>query len=85
MLRQTLRIAASLCVITLLVSCSSHSSDADSRAMDATAEQPVAAKVRQPTILDDQLKALDKAKAVEQTLQKGQADRDKEIDEQSGG
>lgn len=84
MLRQTLLLAASLCAATLLVACSSHSSDADSHAADTPADQPAAAETRQPTVFDDQLKALDKAKAVEQTLQKAQADRDKQMQEQGG-
>lgn len=84
MLRQTLQLAASLCAVTLLVACSSHSSDADSRAADAPAAPPAATETRKPTVFDDQLKALDKAKAVEQTLQKAQADRDKQMEDQGG-
>ncbi len=85
MLRQSLPFAASLCAAALLVACSSHSSDTDSRAADAPADQPATAEARKPTVFDDQLKALDKTKAVEQTLQKAQADRDKQMDEQDGG
>ncbi len=84
MLRQTLHLAAGLCAATLLVACSSDSSDADSRAAETPADQPTAAETRQPTVFDDQLKALDKAKSVEQTLQKAQADRDKQMEEQGG-
>jgi hypothetical protein len=39
---------------------------------------------RAPTVLDDQLKALDKARAVEATLQKEQANRDKAIEDAGG-
>ena len=85
MLRQTLQLAASLCAVTLLVACSSHSSEADSGAAASPADQPAAAEARKPTVFDDQLKALDKAKSVEQTLQKAQADRDKKMDDQDGG
>ena len=85
MLRQTLPLAASLCAFTLLIACSSHSSDADSGRAEAPVDSPAAAEARQPTVFDDQLKALDKAKSVEQTLQKAQAERDKEMDEQGGG
>ncbi len=85
MLRQTLPLAASLCAVTLLIACSSHSSDADRRAAEAPVDPPAAAETRQPTVFDDQLKALDKAKSVEQTLQKAQAEREKEMDEQGGG
>lgn len=84
MVRQTLKLAASLLALGLLAACSSHSSDADSSAVAPTADPP-AAEARKPTVFDDQLKALDKAKAVEEDLRKAQAERDKQIDEQSGG
>ena len=82
MLRQSLQLAAGVCVAILIVACSSGSTDADST--DTAAAAP-AAEARQPTVFDDQLKALDKARAVEQELQKAKAERDKQIDEQSGG
>ena len=44
---------------------------------------PTPAK-RPATVFDDQLKALDKAKAVEETLKKEQADRDKAIEDAGG-
>ncbi|HET9031648.1 MAG TPA: hypothetical protein VFN25_01955 [Dokdonella sp.] len=81
MVRQILKFTASLLVLGLLAACSSPSSDVP----DKAADQPAAAEVRKPTVFDDQLKALDKAKAVEATLKKAEAERSKEIDEQSGG
>ena len=85
MVRQTLQLTAGLLAASLLLACSSHGSDADEVQTDASGDQHPAAEARQPTVLDDQLKALDKARAVEETLKKAQADRDKQIDEQSGG
>ncbi|MEO7935116.1 MAG: hypothetical protein ABIR27_02555 [Dokdonella sp.] len=84
MVRQTLKFAASLFALSLLGACSSHSSDADNQAAAPTANSP-APVARKPTVFDDQLKALDKAKAVEEDLKKAQAERDKQIDEQTGG
>lgn len=84
MLRQSLRCAAGLCAAMLLVACSSSAPDAAPAAQTPTDQAPPA-ELRQPTVIDEQLKALDKAKAVEQELQKAQAERDKEIDAQSGG
>ncbi len=84
MVRQTLKLAAGLFALSLLGACSSHSSDTDSSAAAAPADPP-AAEARKPTVFDDQLKALDKAKAVEEDLRKAQAERDKQIDEQSNG
>jgi hypothetical protein len=85
MLRQTLQLTACLFAANLLLACSSHDSDTASDTAEAPADTPAAADQRTPTVFDDQLKALDKAKAVEETLKKAQADRDKQIDEQSGG
>ena len=85
MLRQTLQVAASLCSVIALVACSSHSLESNADQAAAAVDEPANAEARKPTVFDDQLKALDKAKAVEQTLQKAQAEHDKEIDEQSGG
>lgn len=84
MVRQTLKFSASLVALSLLVACSSRSPDTDGGAA-ATPSAPAAADARKPTVFDDQLKALDKAKAVEEELRKAQAERDKQIDEQSGG
>jgi hypothetical protein len=84
MLRQSLQFTACLLAVNLLLACSSHSPDASSDNPVAPADQP-AAEARKPTVFDDQLKALDKAKAVEEDLRKAQAERDKQMDEQSGG
>ena len=84
MVRQTLKCAASLFALGLLGACSSHSSDADVQAAAPAAAAPLP-EARKPTVFDDQLKALDKAKAVEEDLRKAQAERDKQIDEQTGG
>lgn len=85
MVRQTLKFAACLLALSALAACSSTSSDADTSAAAEAANQPDATQARDPSVFDDQLKSLDKAKAVEETLKKAQAERDKEIDEQSGG
>ncbi len=85
MLRQSLQVAASLLAVIALAACSSHTSESSADKTEAAVDQPAIATPRTPTVLDDQLKALDKAKAVEQTLQKAQAERDKEMDEQGGG
>lgn len=84
MVRQTLKFAASLFALSLLGACSSHSSGADGQAAAPAADAPLP-EARKPTIFDDQLKALDKAKAVEGDLKKAQAERDKQMDEQTGG
>lgn len=84
MARRMLKFAASLVALSLLGACTPHSPDAETGAA-ATPADPPAAAVRKPTVFDDQLKALDKAKAVEEELRKAQAERDKQIDEQSGG
>ena len=67
-----------------LVACSSHkAADTDSdAAKTAAAAQP--APVRQKTVFDDQLKALDKAKAVEKQLQEDKDKRDKAMEDQGG-
>ena len=85
MLRQSLHVAASLLAVIALAACSSHQSENSTDKTDAAVDQPATVTPRAPTVFDDQLKALDKAKAVEKTLQQEQADRDKQIDEQSGG
>jgi hypothetical protein len=84
MLRQRLQFAASLLSVTLLAACSSHSPEESTDPPESSADEP-AAEARKPTVFDDQLKALDKAKSVEETLKKAQAERDKQMDEQSGG
>ncbi len=85
MLRQTLQLAVSLLAVQLLLACSSHRDDSERASADAPVDPPAAVDARRPTVFDDQLKALDKAKAVEESLKKAQADRDRQIDEQSGG
>ena len=57
--------------------------DADQAAADRAAEQAAAKK--QKTVFDDQLKALDKAKAVEQQLQDDKDKRDKAMQAQENG
>ena len=47
------------------------------------AEAPAAAKRK--TVFDDQLKALDKAKALEKQMQEDQRKRDEEIEKQEQG
>jgi hypothetical protein len=54
MVRQTLQLTAGLLAASLLLACSSHGSDADEVQTDASGDQPAAAEVRQPTVLDDQ-------------------------------
>ena len=70
--------------VLALGACSSHSAaDADAGgAKAAAATQP--APARQKTVFDDQLKALDKAKAVEKQLQEDKAKQDKAIEDQGG-
>ncbi|MEO5561125.1 MAG: hypothetical protein ABIO49_14385 [Dokdonella sp.] len=77
MLRTSL-ITASLLA---LAACSSHTStDVQADAAKAVPAQPAAAK--QKTVIDDQLKALDKARAVGNQLEKEKEDHDKAIDDQ---
>ena len=79
MLRTSL-ITASLLA---LAACSSHTStDAQADAAKAVPAQPAAAK--QKTVIDDQLKALEKAKGVEKQLQDEKEAHDKAIEEQGG-
>jgi hypothetical protein len=66
--------------LVALAACGGHPS-ADA-AKTAAATQP--APVRQKTVFDDQLKALDKAKAVEKQLQENKAKQDKAIEDQGG-
>ncbi len=65
-----------LALAALCVSCSQSS-----------APPPAAAKADPPaqkTVIDDQLKALDKAKAVQDTLDQQAKERDKKMQEQGG-
>ncbi|HMM66555.1 MAG TPA: hypothetical protein PKC03_06405 [Dokdonella sp.] len=80
MLRQTLQAAACVLGFGLLLACSKPAADDPQPAVDPAAT-PAA---RPATVLDEQLKALDKAKAVEQQLQKEKADQDKAIEDAGG-
>jgi hypothetical protein len=84
MLRQTLLIAASVAALALLAACSSAAPDADEARSDPGADAAAQPAKRPATVFDDQLKALDKAKSVEATLQQEQADRDKAIEDAGG-
>ena len=46
--------------------------------------EATAAPVKQKTVFDDQLKALDKAKAVEKQMQEDKEKQDKAIEDQGG-
>jgi hypothetical protein len=86
MLRQSLQFSASLFAVNLLLACSSHSPDTSSDKSATSAQKPAAeARTPAPTVIDDQLKALDKAKAAREAVEKAQVDRNKEIDDESGG
>jgi hypothetical protein len=77
------RIAAGVLIGSLVSACSAggDGTPAESEPIEA----PVAATpAKQKTFLDAQLKAIDKAKTVEQTLQQDAANTDKAI-EDSGG
>ena len=85
MVRSTPTQATLICMsVFVLGACSSHkAADADGEAAKAAATvQPATA--RQKTVFDDQLKALDKAKAVEKQLQEDKAKQDKAIEDQGG-
>ncbi len=74
-----------ICIaITAIVigACSRHENPPAAETV-ATQTQP-ATSPKQPTVLDDQLKALDKAKAVEAQLQKEKESQDKTIEETEG-
>jgi hypothetical protein len=83
-----IRTAALAVAVLVLAACGGTPSadtqaDADKAAADRAAEQAAAKK--QKTVFDDQLKALDKAKAVEQQLQDDKDKRDKALQEQENG
>ncbi|MBX3697329.1 MAG: hypothetical protein R3F08_00960 [Dokdonella sp.] len=84
MLRQSLRVAATVAALGLLAACSSSAPDADGARSEPSADAAEQPAKRPPTVLDDQLKALDKAKSVEATLKQEQADRDKAIEDAGG-
>jgi ABC-type enterochelin transport system substrate-binding protein len=77
------RIALLAFIVLILGACGSKSADTAASADAKPAEQPAAA--RQKTVFDDQLKALDKAKAVEKQLQEDKEKRDKAMDAQEQG
>lgn len=83
MLRQTLSFTCTIVLLSLLSACSSSAQQDTEPVVDASAE-PSSVQKRK-TVFDDQLKALDKARAVEATLEEAKAARDKAIDEGSGG
>ncbi|MBX3691059.1 hypothetical protein [Dokdonella sp.] len=64
---------ATIIITALLVAC----------AKEAPPPEPVA-RERQPTVFDEQLKALDKAKAVQQELDEAVRKRDAAAEEQGG-
>jgi predicted small lipoprotein YifL len=83
-----MRIAALALAVFALTACGGKPSadtpaDADQAAADRAVEQAAAKK--QKTVFDDQLKALDKAKAVEQQLQDDKEKRDKALQAQEQG
>ena len=84
MLRQSLPIAAALCALSLLMACSGSTSEPAETADAAGADSAAESAPPQPTVFDEQLKALDKAREVEETLKKAQADRDKAMEEAGG-
>jgi hypothetical protein len=73
-------IAITLCLLALGACGGQKAADTDAA---KPAEQPAAQK--QKTVFDDQLKALDKAKAVEKQLQENKEKQDKAIEEQEKG
>jgi hypothetical protein len=81
MVRQTL-VAAAVAVFALALGACSSSPPPDAETSDGSTEvaAPESAPA-QPTVFDDQLKALEKAKQVEETLQKAQDDRDKAMED----
>lgn len=78
MVRQALLMMTLALGLPALVACSGEepAANADAPADAAKAE-------RKPTVFDPQLQALEKAKGVEEELKKAQAERDKQMDEQS--
>ncbi|MEP7042728.1 MAG: hypothetical protein ABI843_06675 [Dokdonella sp.] len=70
-------IAFSICLCAL-VACSSHPAE------DAAAQQAAAAPAKQKTVFDDQLKALEKAKAVQKTVDDAAKAQQKAIDDNGG-
>ena len=75
--------AVAVLLSCLLPACTSSTSQDNEPLAEGSVDAAPAPK--QKTVLDDQLKALDKAKTVEATLEDGKAAQDKAIDEASGG
>ena len=74
-----LSVASILACGLLLAACSGGG---DAPAAPATSPEPPAA--RTPTVIDDQLKALEKAKAVQATLDAAEAERRRKLEEAGG-
>ena len=72
-----MRVLAASFVLALLAACSGGTPP-------ETAKTEAAPEARQPTVFDEQLKALEKAKAVEAQMQEDKERRDREIEEQGG-
>lgn len=72
---RSIALAACVCAST---ACSSHKAD------EEAARQMKAAGTKQKTVLDDQLKALEKAKAVQQTVDDAAKAQQKAIDDAGG-
>lgn len=74
-----------LSVVTILagsLALAACSRDGDAPPAQAVTPEPPAA--RTPTVIDDQLKALDKAKAVQAELDAAEAERRRKLDEAGG-
>ena len=74
-----MRTALILAGLAMLAGCSGDRSADETPAAQA---QPAPARAR--TLVDDQLKALEKARAVEKQLQDEKARRDRELDDAGG-
>lgn len=70
----------SVCLISVALLLAACSSSAPPSAPNPPPSAKVDPTKREPTVLDDQFKALDKAKAVEAELQKQKEERDKQIE-----
>jgi hypothetical protein len=69
-----------MCGMAALLTACSH----DKAPAAAAATAPTPAQAPAPTVLDPQLRALQKAKGVQKTIDQQKADLDKKLDEQSG-
>jgi predicted small lipoprotein YifL len=83
-----MRVAAFTVAVLALAGCGGKppadtQADADKAAADRAVQQAAAKK--QKTVFDDQLKALDKARGVEQQLLDEKEKHDKEIEKQENG